>query len=53
MRYDIENALAVVGLELKYTPGQLSKLYLDDLDHHGLFWWADRINEQNQKLKSK
>lgn len=40
-------------MELKLSPWQLSKLYLDDIDKFGLFWWADRINEENEKIKPK
>lgn len=40
-------------MELKLSPWELSDLYLDDIDKFGLFWWADKIKDQNDKIKSK
>ena len=35
------------------NPEMLSKMYLDNFDLFGLFWWADKIKEQNEKIKGK
>ncbi len=49
----MDNALAVVGLETGYTPEVLDRMYADNLDHHGLFFWVDSIKKQNDRIKSK
>lgn len=39
-------------MELKLSPWQLSELYLDSIDKFGLFWWADLIKNENEKIKA-
>jgi hypothetical protein len=36
-----------------WTPDILDKLYIDNIDYHGLAWWADQIDKENEKLKNK
>lgn len=46
--------MAILGLEAAWaSPDTLDRLYLDDSDHHGIMWWANKIHEQNEKMKSK
>ncbi len=40
-------------MELNYGPFQISELYLDDQDMYGLFWWAEKIKEQTDKINPK
>lgn len=44
--------MGIVGLELKLSPWQLDKMFLDNIDKFGLLFWAEIIENQNQKLKS-
>lgn len=35
------------------SPKYLDEMYLDSIDIHGLFWWAQKIHEENEKIKPK
>lgn len=51
--FDIDNAIAVIGIETGWTPNILDNLFIDDIDYHGLMWWAKHINKENESLKKK
>ncbi len=45
----INTCIKQVGFEMKWTPEILNKLYLDDFDSSGLFFWYNEILRQLQK----
>ena len=43
-----------MGMELGWAnPETLDKMFIDDIDFHGVFWWADWIQKENEKIKTK
>lgn len=42
----MNNCLKTVGFEMKWKPKVLKKLYVDDSDYNGLFFWYNEILEQ-------
>ena len=35
------------------SPDKLDEMFVDDFDYHGIFWWANWIQKENEKIKSK
>lgn len=42
----------VIG-EMRWTPWEVDKLYLDDDDYFGIEYWYNYVCELNEKLKPK
>jgi len=38
-------------LQTGWQPFIIDRLYLDDIDHHGIFWIAEAIKQENEKMK--
>jgi hypothetical protein len=48
----LQSAISVIGLECGWaSPFVLGKMFVDDFDLKGIYWWANKINEQNEKIK--
>ena len=45
------NAVALVVLELHWRPDEIDKLYLDDWDYNGLYFWEKVLKQQIAKIK--
>jgi hypothetical protein len=45
--------LKSVVREYKFTPSDIDKLYLDDIDYHGLVYWYNDVLQIQKDLKSK
>jgi hypothetical protein len=40
-----------VAFEMKWEPGIISRLFLDNRDYNGLFYWHDAIVEMNKEIE--
>lgn len=51
MLLNIEDIIKIVGYEMKYSPLEISGLFLDRRDYEGLLFWYDAIVEINKPIK--
>jgi hypothetical protein len=53
-KFEIQNVFAIMGMEFGWaSPERLDEMFIDDLDYHGIFWWANWIEKENKKIKEK
>lgn len=41
----MHNVITVIGLETKWPPETYGRMYMDNYDEMGLFYWADNIEK--------
>jgi len=42
-----------IGQEYHWTPETIDKMFLDDLDHRGIYYWHYHIEKVIQSMKQK
>ena len=42
-----------VAQEMRYTPEVIDRMYVDDIDHHGIMFWYNHFKEQRAELDKK
>lgn len=49
----VDAAIQSVVQEYHWTPNIIDELFLDDIDHHGLYYWYLHLKDQHEEIKNK